>query len=298
MARDEPAKTRKGSRAAKNAKKEPSDVGGWLVYADSLLTGGDARAELIVIEEQLANGGDAALRKKRDALFRKHAASVKGALARGILAAGGATLGDDSVSGRIQDLLVEKYSLAHLVAFAKAAAGNAKLDPDQVAKKLDVTLAPSFAAFHRWARTVATRFPTGKTITLPDGGAYAIEGLDRIVQDTEMWRTIQRDQPDREWRPGFVHVVSWNSAYEMVMDTKADVTKPPHQLFYWDFKGGSDYQLCYKMFDALLEDVLKLLKSGSYFPPVDDDDEGELDDLYELWSDTVHRSRRSFPFAR
>ena len=44
-------------------------------------------------------------------------------------------------------------------------------------------------------------------------------------------------------RPGFVHVASWGSAYEMVIDTNADVSKPKGQLWYSDFKGGSSYGL-------------------------------------------------------
>jgi uncharacterized protein (TIGR02996 family) len=270
--------------------KEPANVAGWLVYADALIERSDPRGELIVLEERLARTpGDAALRRRRKSLLGTLALETSGAVARGVIVAGGGTTRGRSMPERIQDAILDAYSLAHLITFARAA-GAGRMDAARVASKVGAELPESFLAFHRWARALAGRFPHEvAAIEIPEG-AFFPASLDNVVSDTEMWRRIQREQPDREWLSGFVHLASWDGAYEMVIDTKAEVTKPKHQLMYWDFKGGSSYSVCHKSFDTYLADILQLVTRRAYFMPprgdADDEDEGR-EMVYDEWRETL-----------
>jgi len=278
--------------------KEPRNAAGWLVEADAMIEAGDPRGELIVLEERIARGGaDATARKRRAQLLRKHAAGTKGRVARGVLVAGGGRVGGDAVHERIQDVLLERYSLAHLIAFASGA-GAGKTDARTVEERLAVTLPASLHGLYGWARGLAARFALRfERIRVREDGAFGLASVEEIRRDTEMWRTIQREQPDREWRPGFVHVASWGGAYEMILDARGDVAKRKGQLFYWDFKGGSTYNRAFTSYDAYLETILRLLEKEAYFARADADEEEEPDDD-DPWFDALRRGPwRSYPFA-
>lgn len=302
------AKTAKTARTGKPAKpsrvREPTTTDEWLVHADALIEEGNPHGELLVIEEALARNADAATRKRRTALLKKYGSKLKGSIARGVFVVGGGRVGGKTIHERIGDVLLERYSLAHLISFVQMAGGGS-VDGATFRKRIGAELPASFHAFYEWARTIAQRFKmTFDAIDIPDDGAFGIDTLERILSSTEMWRGIQLEQPDREWRSGFVHIASWGSAYEMVIDTKGEAFKPSHQLVYWDFKGGSTYGAVFETFEDYLEAVLELITSDSYFKPVadadhDDDDADPFEDeaadgLYETWSGYIHDRKMKY----
>lgn len=81
----------------------------------------------------------------------------------------------------------------------------------------------------------------------------------------------KKEQPDREWRDGFVAWNCWNSAYQMAIDTKGIINGTPGCLAYWDFKGGSHFIVKYKNFEYLLLTILELIKRKLYFPSYNDE---------------------------
>lgn len=90
--------------------------------------------------------------------------------------------------------------------------------------------------------------------------------LEGMANETQMWRQLQKKQPKREWRSGFLAMHSWNDCYQLVMDTGGEIG-PAGCLLSWDFKGGSEYRLEAVDFSGFLRCKYELLKAELYFPP-------------------------------
>jgi hypothetical protein len=148
-------------------------------------------------------------------------------------------------------------------------------------EKIDLELPDSFYNFYEWLLNV--EFPeknVDKEMYL-DYHQNQIFTLQNILDDTKMWQDIQAKNPKHEWKPGFVALLSYNSAYQIVIDTKGEINNIPGCIACWDFKGGSNYNIDYLDFDDFLKTKLELLKKNLYFPPAletndMDDENGEL----------------------
>ena len=142
------------------------------------------------MQERLASAANPALRK--NAMRSSKVCGDDGAIARGVVTAGGGTPGDDSTAGRIQDVLLEKHPRAPLG--VRACGGKGEDLFGRRREEARRRIPPSFTAFYR-RHASAGELPDIKAVEVFDDGAYAPASLERVVSDTEMWRRIQREQP-------------------------------------------------------------------------------------------------------
>jgi predicted DNA-binding WGR domain protein len=178
------------------------------------------------------------------------------------------------VVAEIAKLLAEAYDGAHQRAFAAQAtagrygAGTSRMSLDKFREKIGAELPTAFYDLYRWAFGAAAK---GEKAPLVRQGPYRILGLDDIVDRGVEWKRLQREQPHREWREGFVEIDGWSGAYCMVIDTLGKVKGKAGQVLYFDFKGGSEYVIAYKSYEAYLEEILDLLRRRRYFPAGEED---------------------------
>ncbi len=179
------------------------------------------------------------------------------------------------------------------------------MSTSEVQAELGVELPVAMHAFYAWAQNVVRsrgasfEVPEGGVAVL-DSGAYRIESSEGILSGRRSWRTLQREKPEREWKPGFVHLMTFASAYELVIDTAAEIVQPKNQLSHWDFKGGSFYRRRYTDCVAYLYEILDLLDAELYFDPPEHapDRDSRLDAMYDGWDDRISDMGQleSFPF--
>lgn len=207
-----------------------------------------------------------------------------------------------TIHERIESVLLSRYTEEHLVVFARQAGATSTKD---VEAELGVALPASLHAFYAWAqdavrsRGASFEVPEGGIAVLDDG-AYRICPAERILASTRTWQKLQAEKPEREWKPGFVHLMTFSSAYELVLDTAGEVVEPANQLVHWDFKGGSFYRRRYSDYESYLEEILGLLEADRYFDPPEDapDHDSRLDAMYDGWGDLISDMEKveSVPF--
>jgi len=134
-------------------------------------------------------------------------------------------------------------------------------------EQINIELPEIFYEFYEWLLDV--KFPEKDVSkeTYMDYHQHQISTLQNILDDTKLWQGIQAKDPKREWKPGFVALLSYDSAYQMVIDTCGEINGQKGCIAYWDFKGGSWYYVDYLNFEHYLKTKLELLKQNLYFPP-------------------------------
>ncbi len=147
--------------------------------------------------------------------------------------------------------------------------------------KMGLELPDAFYEYYNWLMTVEFDDDdvSDQTQLGYDDSEHYTPSLSDVLSSIRDWRDIQEDQPDREWKSGFAAIVSWNSCYQLVIDTKGEVA-PAGGLLYWDFKGGDKYEVVYQNFEMFLKTKLELLKQKLYFPPPSSDDAACDDFMY------------------
>jgi hypothetical protein len=141
------------------------------------------------------------------------------------------------------------------------------LSIDDFKKQIGLELPDSFYQFYEWLLNVEFPEKNVSKQTYMDYHQHQISTLQTILDDTKFWQQIQAKDPKREWKKGFVAILSYNSAYQMVIDTLGEINGQKGCIAYWDFKGGSWYYVDYIDFDHFLKTKLELLKQNLYFPP-------------------------------
>jgi predicted DNA-binding WGR domain protein len=147
--------------------------------------------------------------------------------------------------------------------------------------KIGLELPESFYQFYEWLLKVEFTEKNVDNEIYLDSHQNEVSSLKSILDETKMWQEIQTKNPKREWKSGFVALLSYNDAYQMIIDTKGEINEIPGCIAVWDFKGGSWYRIEYIDFDDFLKTKLELLKENLYFPPSletndIDDPNGEL----------------------
>jgi hypothetical protein len=145
--------------------------------------------------------------------------------------------------------------------------------------KIDLELPDSFYEFYEWLLKVEFPEKNVDKKTYLDYHQNQIFTLQNILDDTKMWQEIQAKNPKREWKSGFVALLSYDDAYQIVIDTKGEICGQKGALAYWDFKGGGCYYVNYTCFESFLKTKLELLNHDLYFPPSLDGDEDDEDSL-------------------
>ncbi len=154
---------------------------------------------------------------------------------------------------------------------------------------MDIAPPESFYAYYDWLLRV--QFPSDDVSDKTELGyddEHYTPSLDNILSTTREWREIQKKQPDREWKSGFLAIASWNSCYQLVIDTHGDVA-PKGSLLVWDFKGGGEYEVVYQSFESYVKTKLELLKAMLYFPPSPSDDEAYEDFMYGATREKINK---------
>jgi hypothetical protein len=141
------------------------------------------------------------------------------------------------------------------------------LSTDDFKNQIGLELPDSFYQFYEWLLNVEFTEKDVSNQTYMDYHQHQISTLQSILEDTKYWQQILAKDPKREWKPGFVALLSYNSAYQMVIDSKGEINGQKCCIAYWDFKGGSWYYIDYLSFDNFLKTKLELLKQNLYFPP-------------------------------
>jgi len=156
-------------------------------------------------------------------------------------------------------------------------------------QSLNITPPESFYTFYEWLCSVEFPFEDVYEQTeLNFDEENFILSLDEIISSTRSWLEIQKKQPHREWKSGFLAIASWNSCYQLVIDTKGEVASEGNMLV-WDFKGGKYYKVIYQSFDLYLKTKLELLKAKLYFPPSPSDEEAYEDFMYGETRDKINK---------
>ena len=116
-------------------------------------------------------------------------------------------------------------------------------------EQINIELPEIFYEFYEWLLDV--KFPEKDVSkeTYMDYHQHQISTLQNILDDTKLWQGIQAKDPKREWKPGFVALLSYDSAYQMVIDTCGEINGQKGCIAYWDFKGGSWYYVDYLNFE-------------------------------------------------
>ncbi|KOY87581.1 hypothetical protein AD998_16855 [bacterium 336/3] len=154
--------------------------------------------------------------------------------------------------------------------------------------KLGLPLPDLFCEYYQWLQSV--EFPkedVSNLVGLSNFDEEYISSLSELLDRIEDWQDIQKKQPQREWKNGFVEIASWDSCYVKVIDTLGEVANSG-SILYWDFKGGGGYAVIHENFEMYLKTILERLKQGIYFPPSYADDEGVDDFSYGETRDKIN----------
>jgi len=149
---------------------------------------------------------------------------------------------------------------------------------DDFKKQIGLELPESFYQFYEWLLNIEFSEKDISNQTYMDYHQHQIITLQSILEDTKYWQEIQAKDPKREWKTGFVALLSYNSAYQMIIDTLGEINGQKGCIAFWDFKGGSSYYVDYIDFDHYLKSKLELLKQNLYFPPSLNDDNIDEDE--------------------
>jgi hypothetical protein len=168
-------------------------------------------------------------------------------------------------------------------------------------KEIQLSLPNIFYEFYEWANQVQfTKTDISDKVQLDYDDENYLPSLKSILQETQEWQAIQAQQPDREWKGGFVAIGGWNSAYVQVIDTLGEIGKAGCVL-YWDYKGGSTYHIIHQDYEAFLKTKLALLKANLYFTPhwkleeeFEDFMEGEKREQIEAIKQKINQKSRQF----
>lgn len=194
----------------------------------------------------------------------------------------------------IDDILRTKYNSTHALFFLGRGPDNG-IKIDEFKREIGLEVPNILEEYYEWMMRVdfgITKEEHNKYFGSTNGIKYPYnqnydsyfdcdnqtESLSGIINNTNIWRKIQEEQPNREWKRGFLEICDWNSAYVMVIDTKGEVSNKG-SILYWDYKGGDVYRIRYDNFEKYLITKLELLKKNLYFPLVFGD-ENSNDDFY------------------
>jgi hypothetical protein len=150
---------------------------------------------------------------------------------------------------------------------------------EQFRSQINRNLPILFYDFYEWALDVNFPFFDTSKLTHIEDHQNKMETLHSILDDTKIWNK----QIHEEWNFGFVPLCSWDSAYQMVIDTYGCINNQKGSIAYWDFKGGSGYYLEYANFETFLKTKLELLKQNLYFPPPISN--SNINESYKLYED-------------
>jgi hypothetical protein len=186
----------------------------------------------------------------------------------------------NAVISEIEQTLRNNYPSGFGAVFI-GAAKKSNIGLDAFKKEIGLELPDVFYEYYEWLSTAKfdDNDVSDQTRLGDDDSEHYTPSLGSILSSTRDWRDIQEGQPDREWKSGFAAIASWNSCYQLAIDTTGEVA-PKGGLLYWDFKGGDEYNVVYENFDMFLKTKLELLKAKLYFPPPSSDDEAYDDFMY------------------
>jgi len=154
-------------------------------------------------------------------------------------------------------------------------------------EKIKLPVPELFYQYYEWLQNV--NFPQkdiSDLVGLSHFDEEYISSLFTLLDGTETWQEIQRKQPNREWKQGFVEIASWDSCCVKVIDTLGEVAGVG-SILYWDFKGGGTYHVIHNNFEMYLKTILERLKQNLYFPPSYKDDEAVDDFSYGETRDKI-----------
>ena len=179
----------------------------------------------------------------------------------------------------IENVLRNNYPEGYGHAFVCTGADKT-LSIAEFKEKISLPVPELFYQYYEWLQTVS--FPqkdVSSLVSLSHFDEEYISSLSKLLDSTKNWQDIQKKEPTREWKSGFVKIASWNSCYVKVIDTLGEVAKAG-SILYWDFKGGSSYRVIHEDFEMYLKTILERLKQNLYFPPSDENEEAR-DEFFE-----------------